>query len=233
MGLDSGLLDAVASLSLQERRLEAVTANLANVSTTAYKRRESAVRSFRATLSQAEPLPYARAVVNHTQGPLEQTGRTLDLALEGDGFFVVEGSRGELLTRDGHFRLDAAGALVTAEGLPVAWVGTRGYLDPAGEPIVVDEGAQVFQGGTRLGQLKVVEYADPTRLEDNGPGLFRSPGMLDRPATGAVHQGALEGSNTSSMDELVELVTIQRQYESAAKLLSTIDRSFQRLNQAR
>ena len=147
MGLDSGLLDAVASLSVQERRLEAVTANLANVSTTAYKRRQAAVSSFQANLKSERELPRTRTVIDHSQGSLESTGNPFDLAINGAGYFAIEGAAGERYTRDGSFTVDPAGSLVNSEGLPVAWVNARGFIDPTGEPVLIDGRANVVQGG--------------------------------------------------------------------------------------
>ena len=150
--MDNGLYQAAGAMRSSERRLETIAHNLANVSTRGYKRETSfahAIQSTRANVSQV----VAGVAPDFTQGPLENTGHPLDLALDGPGFFVVEDAGGRSYTRDGSFRVDDRGTLVTQDGQPVAWKGARGSFRPTGRSATVDATGQVRQGDTVIGPV--------------------------------------------------------------------------------
>lgn len=216
-----------------EQRLETIAHNLANVSTRGYKRETSfahAIRSMRARQSEVQ----AGVAPDFTQGPLETTGHPLDLALDGPGFFVVDDAGGRSYTRDGSFRVDDRGTLVTQDGQPVAWKGARGSLRPTGRGVTVDAAGQVRQGDAVIGELDIVDVARPTELTVAAAGRWTAPpGTQEVPAKAQVRQGAVERSNVESMDELVALVSVQRSFESAATMLRSIEQSYSRLNQPR
>lgn len=229
--MDHGLYSGVAAANSAERRLEAVTANLANVNASGFKRRATSVASFdtqlRATLARQTS---ARETIDFSQGTLSATGNPFDLALNGQGFFAVEGPRGELVTRDGRFHVDANGVLQTAEGFAVAWDGPRGSLDATGEAITIDPDARVWQGREQRGRLRIVDFAAREQLVALGSGFFastRNAGEVT--AIGQVRQGHVEQANVSAVDEMVELIAVQRSFESATRLLSMIDQSYRRL----
>lgn len=233
--MDSGLYSGVAAMGAAEKRLEAIAANLANLDTTAYKRTSTASAVFevpRGTGSRRELA--TTGTIDFTQGVLERTGNPLDLALDGPGFFAVETRGGEAYTRDGAFRVDEAGVLLDQDGEPVVWEGARGTLAPVGEAVTVDGSGVVRQGASEVGKLKLVDFADPSRLTRDARGRWRPvPGLEPAPSTATVHQGALERSNASSVDELVSLIRVQRGFESATSLVRSIDQSYRRLNQQR
>ena len=148
----------------------------------------------------------------------------------GEGFFTLEGEAGEVYTRNGAFRIDDRGVLQSAEGFPLAWDGPRGILDPVGMPIAIEPSGEVKQGGTSLGRLKLSNFADPQRLGLDESGYFRAPlGLQEAPSEAVVHQGALEGANTTPVDELIAMIRVQRSFESIARMLTQIDQSYQRL----
>lgn len=230
-GVNNGLYSGVAAANTAERRLEAVTANLANVNASGFKRRATSVASFdtelRATLERQTA---ARESIDFSQGALSATGNPFDLALNGPGFFAVEGPRGELVTRDGRFRVDAEGVLQTAEGFAVAWDGPRGSLDATGEAISIDADARVWQGREQRGRLRLVDFAARERLVALGSGYFApTRGAGETEAQARVSQGHVEQANVSAVDEMVELIAVQRSFESATRLLSMIDQSYRRL----
>jgi flagellar basal body rod protein FlgG len=231
--MDTGLFHSAAAMRSGERRLEAITQNLANVSTRGYKRGTSFAHALSAAGSKEARIVSGLAP-DLAQGTLETTGNPLDLALEGPGWFVVEGDRGRSYTRDGAFRVDDRGTLVTHDGRPVAWKGAPGTLRPVGEPVVVDAQGQVRQGQTAIGQLEIVDLDAPTKLQPAGSGRFQAAKEASEiPAQAVVRQGSLESSNVEPMDELVALVTVQRGFESAVTLIRTIEQSYRRLNQPR
>jgi flagellar basal body rod protein FlgG len=230
--MNVGLYQGVAAMVAGERRLDAVAHNLANVSTPAFKRLASATqadytgRAAKKTLSTSTVQRY-----DFTQGMLERTESPLDLALYGEGFFAVEGPGGEEYTRDGSFRVDDKGVLQTIDGRMVAWNSARGRIDPVGEPVTVDTAGTVKQGARLVGKLRVVAFDDPSKLSLGRDGAWRAPAKVrSHPAEAEVHQGALERSNVNAVDELVELVAVQRNFESAKSLLDMIDQSYRRLN---
>jgi flagellar basal-body rod protein FlgF len=233
--VDTGLYSGVAAMGAAERRLDAIAANLANLDTNAYKRTSTSSAVFEVPRAGAVRRELAvRETVDFAQGVLERTGNPLDLALDGPGFFAVETRSGEAYTRDGSFRLDEAGVLLTQQGDPVVWEGARGTLTAVGEAITVDGAGVVRQGREEVGRLKRVAFAEPARLARDAHGLWRaSPALEPTPAEAVVHQGALERSNASSVDELVSLIRVQRGFESATSLVRSIDQSYRRLNQQR
>jgi flagellar basal-body rod protein FlgF len=229
--MTDALYSGVASMRAAEQRLDAIAANLANSGTAAYKRRSLSTQSFdvaRGGRMNREVMTTERT--DFSQGPLQRTGNSLDLALNGKGFFVVEGPQGEVLTRNGAFMVDEAGGLITREGYPVAWDGPRGRLDAVGDEVFVSETGEVRQGQTVVGDLRLEGVADEQLLQLTHDGYFQASASMERvPAEAEVHQGALEGSNTSSLDELVAMITVQRSFESATNTMQMIQRSYQRL----
>lgn len=229
--MDNGLNHAAGAMRAGERRLEAIAHNLANVSTRGYKRQASFAQALQGTRGRA-PQVTSGFAADPAQGPLVTTGNPLDLALDGAGWFVVEDRGGRSYTRDGSFRLDDKGTLVTQDGLSVAWKGGRGSLRTAGAAVTVDESGRVRQGEVTVGQLDVVDVDQPARLVPGNGGRWTAPsGTQEIPSKAQVKQGTVERSNVEAMDELVALVTVQRSFESAATMLRTIEQSYHRLNQ--
>lgn len=225
----------MASGRASERRLEAITANLANINTPAYKRQSSATKAFHV------PGPYggdiqisAHAVTDFTQGDLRSSASPYHLGISGSGFFAVEGPTGEMFTRNGTFHVNRDGVLLSEEGFPVVWNENAAPIDPTGEMVTVSGSGEMRQGTTRLGQLKVVEFDNPRMLGSNGGGYFEAKrGMVERASEGAVHQYRLESSNVSSVDELVGLISAQRSFESAKNVMQLIDQTYGRLTALR
>jgi flagellar basal body rod protein FlgG len=174
----------------------------------------------------------AKNRVDYSQGPIEPTGSPLDLALFGNGFFAVETASGEAYTRDGRFRLDEQGELVTQDGLPLAFATRLGGIDPRGAAIEVDSEGTLRQGAVEVGRLKLVDFADPSALTLDPRGYLRAPRGLEEVAyTARVRQGALEGANVDPIREIIALIEVQRSFEGAARAVSNISESYQRLNQ--
>ncbi|MDZ4830622.1 MAG: flagellar hook basal-body protein [Phycisphaerae bacterium] len=231
--MDAGLSHAAAAMRAGEKRLESVANNIANISTRGFKRELTFTHAMQSTLANTTQVA-TRSAPDMSQGQLESTGNPFDLALDGSGWFAIESPDGRSYSRDGSFRLDDRGALVTQAGHPVAWKGSRGTLRTAGETVVVDSDGRVRQGETVVGQLDIVALDDATSLRPVGEGRWRAaPNVLEVPSKAFVRQGNVENSNVEAMDELVALITIQRSVESAATAMRTIEQSYRRLNQPR
>jgi flagellar basal-body rod protein FlgG len=224
---------AVALQSMQSdmARMDQVAMNLANAQTVGYKRDVLAATPFSQLLAPGDLAVTGTPATRHMDrrpGALKPTGQALDLALAGPGWFEVRTEEGLAYTRQGDFRSDAQGRLVTARGHPV--LGTAGEIRlPPGVPVIDAEG-RVYEGGgagaaaarlrgEAVAQIKVVQF-DPAAVPlRRGDGLV-SFGPEARPVDGhaELRQGFLEGSNVSSMQEMVQLLQTVRHFESLQKV---------------
>ena len=233
--MNRGIYSGVSSGRASERRLEAITANLANLDTPAYKRVSTGMKAFRVpggSMDEHEIVTHSER--DFSQGNLEQSANPYDLALMGPGFFTVDGPKGELYTRNGSFRVNQDGVLLTDEGYPVTWEDTPTPIDPTGDLITVDASGQMRQGEAAIGRLKLVDFAAPSKLVSNGGGYFEAArGNPERPSNAVVHQHHTERSNVSSIDELVALISVQRSFEAAKNVMSLLDQSYARLTSPR
>jgi flagellar basal-body rod protein FlgG len=240
-------------MHLEQTRIDYLANNLANVDATGFKQVLSRVTEAKAAQSDPAgeaaaanqaPAPVVPAVVaalgrwpqqreltmypglDLRQGDLEPTGRGTDVALQGDGFFVVQDAGGnEFYTRSGAFTLDDQHRLVTAQGYLVQGTGGEVVID--GLDFGIAEDGAVSVDGTSPGKLRVVTFADPQRLEHRGDGLMKAPADMaaaDIPENSTtVAQGFLERSNVDPVQTLVAMIEAQRAFEIAAKVLQTND----------
>lgn len=205
------------------REMEIIAHNIANAATTGYRQQGLVFSEFVKAIDDNESLSMAAARIKKTsqsQGTLTQTGNTLDLAIEGQGFFQLETPDGVRLTRAGAFNVDATGDIVTSDGYRV--------LDAGGAPINVPQGqsdVQVAADGTvslgerLLGQIGVVEPEAGADLEREAGVLFKTDAALELSEDGQVLQGHLEGSNVDAISQLTRMIEVQRAYEIGQKLL--------------
>ena len=239
---------ALQSMQTDMQRLDKIGTNLANALTPGYQRDVASARplastrlAFATMVSAGEQQPtadvsaYARAPTpglliqtDPRPGTLRSTGQSLDVAIAGAGFFEVSTPEGLAYTRQGNFRLDGQGRLVTASGHPV--MGKGGEIYPGmGAPQIdglgnVLSAEAVALGGTRaampMAQLKIVQPEGQARMEHAGDGLMRTDGAMTllSDADVQLRQGFLENSNVSSMQEMVQLVQTMRHFESMQKV---------------
>jgi len=229
--MNVGLYRSAVAMAAQQRRLDSISANLANVGTVGFKRGVTASHE----VEVQRPRGPVRGVttlarVDHAQGNLQRTGREHDLALYGDGFFAVESPEGEVYTRDGSFHMSEAGVLVTEHGFSVAWEDLSGAIDPVGLPLVVDEGGSVRQGNQNIGRLRVVAFPANGVLSKDHLGFWRAPLTAQPGASDArVHQYSLEDANANGMEEMVDMIGVQRSFEVVARVFEAIDDTYERL----
>lgn len=211
------------------RELDVVANNIANADTTGFKVEQLLVgtevgeRARNAFVKPSVSFALDNGVGrDYGQGALNQTGRNLDFAIEGEGaFFKVQDGAGEAYTRDGAFTLDPEGKLTTQGGLPVLGDGGPIILDTTkGEPSVGADGT-ITQAGLPVGRLSVVRFDALAALEKGGDGLYRNASNATAAeATDArVKQGMLEGSNVNPILEITNLIEIQRAYESVTRMI--------------
>lgn len=220
----SGIFVPMAGAVAQSQSLDVVANNLANASTAGYRAERP---SFQEVLGRTQAPDARYAVVGQTssdlsQGALRQTDNPLDVAIEGDGFFAVETAAGTRYTRDGQFRLNEQGQLVTKDGYAV--------LDDGASPITVggkagdveiEEDGGLFVDGKRVGRLAVERFA-PGTLAHEGKNLFVANGA---PVGGSERNrlvaGAVEQSNVNVVRSVVELIRVSRAYESLHRMIES------------
>lgn len=214
-------------------RLQVIGHNLANGATTGY-RRDTAV----STLFEPQLLAYQHDLVAqhrdalvprietttvHQAGTPRFTGNPLDIAIEDDTFFAIETPQGEAYSRDGAFRLDSAGRLVTAGGLPV--LSTGGHLRLTTATPRIEKNGAVWDGEDFAGQLKMVRFANPALLEKAGAAMFlRGTAQPELAVDDArVRQAYVENSNVSASQEMVQLMEVMRHFEASQRVVRGYD----------
>jgi flagellar basal-body rod protein FlgF len=235
-----GLFKSASAMLPQAKRQEVIANNLANVSTPGFKKDAVFTRELnRAQERQAHRKARAdwqtpmidQVYTRFQQGDLEQTDNPLDLALESDGFFVLQAEDGSsLLTRAGNFIVDSQGFISTPEGHHL--MGDGGPISVIeGSTVVVSENGQIEADGAVIGNLQVVEVEDRTALVKAGKNSFTLPeGEQPVPITDfAVRQGFLETSNIDIVREMVDMIISFRMYEADAQSLKIQDNSLEKL----
>jgi len=210
------------------RQFEVITHNLANVSTSGYKRRRMGFAEVLA--GQAGGTGGAKTIegkvsTDFTQGALVRTDRPFDAALDGDGFFVIETPQGPRLTRNGAFRLNTNRQIVDSRGRPVAGEGGPITIPPsvAPEDVRIAPDGTVSAGGEQVGKLRITGFEDPSVLTPAGEGNFVA-GDDAQEATDVsarVVQGHREASNVSLVEEMVGMITVTRLYEAQLKAIAS------------
>ncbi|WP_316369637.1 flagellar hook-basal body protein [Candidatus Thiodiazotropha sp. CDECU1] len=224
--MGSALTITEASLINGMRHLDIIGHNLANADTVGYKREMAVSRPFSSYFLQAGAIssrgdhPGITKATDFTIGTSRHTGNPLDLAIEGDGYFVIDSPQGKLYTRQGNFMLDAAGYLVMADGHRIA--GEGGALRLISDQPRIDKEGVVWEAGERVGRLDIARFSDSRQLEKLGSGLFRAGTAVALPETSmgpGLRQGFIETSNVNGMDEMVDLIATMRQLEGAQKVV--------------
>jgi len=215
--------------------LDILSNNLANSNTGGYKvDREfyslyQGEQTTAADGQQPTTLPVIqKAWTDFQQGLLTPTGNPLDLALEGKGFFAVDGPSGPLYTRNGAFKLSATGVLTTLDGYPVRGVSPantppKKIQTVSQGPIQIAADGTVQQDGQDLGQIQLVDFANTSGLDKMGNSYYRvtDPKLKGTPAKDVtVTQGKVENSNVAPAESAVRLVDLMRQYEMLQKAVT-------------
>jgi flagellar basal-body rod protein FlgF len=219
-----GIYVALSGMRTRSEQLDRLAADIANAATAGYKaeRAGSAAvpRPFAAVLESAvdsAPLP---GKIDFRPGVVASTGRDLDVAIDGPGFFAVQTPAGTRYTRNGHFERRADGTLVTADGMTV--VGDGGPIKLGTGAVEVLSDGTVTVEGAAAGKLQVVNFATYEGLEREEAGRFRAPaGAATTPVgTGLVRGGALEQANVSVVDRMASLSEVTRGFEALQRGLS-------------
>jgi flagellar basal-body rod protein FlgG len=252
---------AKTGLDAQQTQLDAISHNLANVATNGYKRSHAQFEDLlyqnvrqagsQSTLQTQLPTglqlgtgvrPVATSRV-FTQGSMQQTGNQLDLAIEGNGFFPIQQPDGSVsYTRDGSFRIDAQGQIVTPNGSPLSPpinVPANSQSVTIGRDGIVTAQIPGQSAPVQLGQIQLATFVNAAGLDPRGQNLFSETAASGPPSlstagvngAGVMAQGYVETSNVNVVEELVAMIQTQRAYEINSKAISTSDQMLARLSQ--
>jgi flagellar basal-body rod protein FlgG len=257
------LYTAATGMDAQQTKLDVVAHNLANASTNGYKKTRTdfqdllseTIRSASAPGAggggQPAPLQVGLGVKtastsrSMTQGDLVSTENPWDLAIEGSGFFRIQRANGDIAyTRDGAFRVDATGRVVSQAGELVE-PGITIPADATQVNIKADGTVQVRLSGrtelTDIGAIQLANFTNPAGLESIGGNLLQATAASGEPiltrageqGTGSISQGYLENANVKAVEEMINMITTQRSYEMNSKVIQSADQMLQRLTQLR
>lgn len=229
--MDNSLLVSLSQQLAAYRAMDVIANNLANVSTPGFKRESAKFEEYVARLRPAEDqkgpqtlsfVKDAGVLRDSSQGNIEKTGATYDVALTGPGYFQIQTPAGTRYTRDGHFSLDGNGNLVTSEGYQVQGDGGVITIAPTdGDINIAPDGtlSSVVNGvGNQLGKIKVVDFANDDALVKQGSNLYSTSQAPTEPTNVNMRQGALEASNVQPVVEISKMIEVMRAYEATATL---------------
>ncbi|WP_077531159.1 flagellar basal-body rod protein FlgG [Vreelandella utahensis] len=248
-------------LAAQDKQLSTISNNLANVNTTGFKRDRA---NFQDLMYQTERQPGGLSSQNtelpsglqlgtgvrvaatskeHTQGDMKVTDQSLDLAIDGEGFFQVLKPDGEIAyTRNGEFQLNSEGDIVTPNGNPIEPninVPEEATSITIGRDGTVSAKIANEPEPQQLGQIELATFVNPQGLQAIGSNLYQETAASGDPligeagldGTGTIEQGMLEGSNVEVVEEMVNMITTQRAYEMNSKVVSSSDQMLQFITQ--
>lgn len=224
--MSGGQYIALSALRTRMQQLDQLADDLSNVHTSGYRGArmiQAAVTrdEFDQALRSAVDTATGAVRIDAARGTIEPTGRDLDVALEDDGFFVLETPDGFQYTRNGHFGRSLDGTLVTSDGAVVQ--GTDGPITLGTGDARIDDRGRVWSGAVIVGQLKVVTFADPGALE-RGQGSRLLAGGQEPEDVDEVRlrPASLEGSNVAMAEGLARLTSVSRNFEALQRSISTL-----------
>jgi flagellar basal-body rod protein FlgF len=236
--MSHAIYTALSGAVAQERNLETIADNLANVNTAGYKSSRLSFRSLLAAQEgvEAEGTPHIQVEISHsqndfTQGTVIKTGNPLDVALRGPGFFSVLTEDGERLTRQGSFVHAGDGYLRSQSGHAV--LGEAGVIVvPQDRPMVINADGSVFCDNVYIDTIKRSHAPDPNMVAREGNAMWRADDLNAlQPVLTPMEIGALEKSNVNPVVAMTQLINTQRSYEMYTKAIDTVRNIEQKTSQ--
>lgn len=241
-----GLYTAATGMVNQMNRMDVITNNLANSSTTAYKKEGATSQAFRNLMAikindssvnyLSQPVgrislgvKIGETYTDYGTGNLQETGNTYDLALGGNGFFAISysdrnGNESVRYTRDGSFTINSEGILMTKDGDFVLDESGGLISIPNGTEVSIDEYGVIEADGMEIARLQITDFEDYDYLKKFGENMYTAvEGAVQKEPEGRVYQGYLESSNVNVVSEMVDMISTSRDYESNQKVIQAID----------
>jgi flagellar basal-body rod protein FlgF len=208
------------------REMGIVANNIANASTTGYRREGVVFSEFVAALDEDPSLSMAHASGRHvdlSQSTITQTGGKFDFAIQGEGFFLIDTPQGQRMTRAGSFTPSAEGELVTPDGYRLLDAGGAPiFIPPDAKGVALAADGTLSANGQPISQVGLWQPVDPLTLKHQAGTLFAADAV--EPAEGAtIMQGMLEDSNVEPVSEIARMIEVQRAYELGQKFLDAED----------
>ena len=213
-------------------KLDVVANNIANINTAGFKRQALEMTEYRMPVAQANTFLRPDRIHSFVEdwttttdfdaGSFDLTGSPYDVAIQGNGFFVVQTPDGERYTRAGNFQVDSTGQLVTPDGYPVLADGGPVVFGPTETDVVIGADGSISTNAGPRGRLSVVAFEDNRLLEHVGENLFSGEGATPT-AEIRIQQGAVELSNVKGVVEMTRLIEVTRSYESISRMISNHD----------
>jgi len=207
-----------------ERQLAVVANNIANMDTVGFKRQGILFGEHLATLQDGSSSSYVAdlgTTRDVEQGTLRRTERTLDVAIEGDGYFPIQSPAGVRYTRNGQFQLSPTGDIVTNAGFPLLDDGDEPINIPANaKEIVIQKNGQVLADGRPIAKFELTDFDNPQGLVHTANGLYRADFPGEPAEEWTVRQGMVEDSNVNPVTELVYMLSVQRNHQAGHKMVT-------------
>lgn len=221
--MENTLYIALSHQMAAQRNVEVLANNLANATSPGFKGDSLMFTEYVEKAGRGQPISFVRdrAVFhNLTEGSLKRTDNELDVAINGRGWFTVGSNGGELYTRNGHFRLNQQGQIVTSRGEPVLGENNQPIvIGPEDANVTIASDGTVSAGAEVRGKLKIVGFANEQDLRNVSGGLFRAPQPGQPIAAPTVVQGSLEESNVQPIVEMTRMMDAVRTYQQAQKMI--------------
>lgn len=246
-----GLYTSVSAMITNQQKQNVVVNNLANMDTNGFKSKQLLMKSFdelkldsynnyvngtkqKQELGGISPgVSMDETITNFNQGPIRQTDNKMDVAIQGKGFFAVSDAAGnQFYTRNGNFRTDNQGDLITSEGYYVLGTNTAtgavGHINVGNKKFEVEKNNTISIDGNPMYKFNMVDFGDYNKLKKEGDNLYSGEGGV--PANNALTvQNAVESSNVDMVSEINNMMTISREYEANQKIIQAMDSKLARI----
>jgi flagellar basal-body rod protein FlgG len=232
-----GIYTASRGMTPLLQQQDQIANNLANINTTGFKQSGLFIKSYNKLVANELQQPFNNSdikadqvYIDYREGPMKATKAPLDCFIKGRGFFAIMADDGMFYTRNGNFSLDPDGLLITSDGSKV--MGTDGFIRVDREhSISITENGEVTQEGEIKGVLKVVDFKTPYAFQRNGESRFRTllPDNEELQSAGySIRQGYLEGSNVEMIRNMVQMISLYRNFEADQKALQAQDETLEK-----
>jgi flagellar basal-body rod protein FlgF len=227
--MDNSLLISLSHQVAAQRAMDVIANNLANMSTGGYKRESL---KFEEYMKASLPASYQKGMQNigfvrdvgttreMAEGPLKTTGNPLDLAVSGDGYFIVQTPRGDRYTRNGHFTLNGDGQIVSADGYVLQGDGGAIAITAEDGDVRIAADGTVSGNQGQIGKIRVVDFANDRALTKEGDSLYATTQAPTDVTMPTMTQGMLETSNVEPVVEMTNMINVMRTYQAVANIIT-------------